>query len=208
MSGEDTFDGRPPFGRKVGPDYPPVISGSLSGHKALSLQTVHDVGHVPSRDQKLLSQFSQGERAQVEQCLQNAELGCCQVILRHLAGHGPGKGDVTPRQCNPEAESLLLKQNQELRTIKMELTTEAKARINQLRLSARAIKLFTTGLLRQAEESLKISELSYTHGETSLINFLDSQRTYFSIMTDYQNSLYAWNADRAALERAIGEDLQ
>ena len=107
-----------------------------------------------------------------------------------------------------EAESLFLKQNEELRTVKMELTTEAKTRINQLRLSARAIKLFTTGLLKQAEESLKIAEVSYTHGEISLIDFLDSQRTYFSIMTDYQDSLYAWNADRAALERAIGEDLQ
>jgi len=107
-----------------------------------------------------------------------------------------------------EAESLLFKQNQELRAIKLELMTEAKARINQLRLSARAIKLFTSGLLKQAEESLKIAEVSYTHGEISLIDFLDSQRTYFSIMTDYQDSLYAWNTDRAALERAIGEDLQ
>ncbi|MGB6338147.1 MAG: TolC family protein, partial [Candidatus Aminicenantaceae bacterium] len=102
----------------------------------------------------------------------------------------------------------LLKQNQELRTIKMELTTETKTKINQLRLSARALKLFTTGLLKMAEESLKIAEVSYTHGEISLIDFLDSQRTYFSIMTDYQDSLYAWNADRAALERAIGEELQ
>jgi cobalt-zinc-cadmium efflux system outer membrane protein len=107
-----------------------------------------------------------------------------------------------------EAESLLLKQNQELRTVKMELATEAKAMINQLRLSARTLKLFTTGLLKHAEESLKIAEVSYTHGEISLIDFLDSQRTYFSIMTDYQDSLYAWNADRAALERVIGEELQ
>ena len=107
-----------------------------------------------------------------------------------------------------EAESLLLKQYQELRSIKMELSTETKTKINQLRLAARTLKLFTTGLLKQAEESLKIAEVSYTHGEISLIDFLDSQRTYFSIMTDYQDSLYAWNADRAALEKAIGEELQ
>lgn len=106
-----------------------------------------------------------------------------------------------------EAESLLLKQRQELRAIQMELATEAKTKIHQLRLSARALKLFTTGLLKQAEESLKIAEISYTQGEISLIDYLDSQRTYFSIMTDYQDSLYAWNADLAALERAIGEEL-
>lgn len=107
-----------------------------------------------------------------------------------------------------EAESVFLKQSQELKTIKMELSTEAKTRINQLRLSDRALKLFASGLLKQAEESLKIAEVSYTHGEISLIDFLDSQRTYFSIMIDYQDSLYSWNADRAALEKAIGEDLQ
>lgn len=106
-----------------------------------------------------------------------------------------------------EAESLLLKQNQELRAIKLDLLTEVKTRVKQLKLSAQALNLFKTGLLRQAEESLKIAEVSYTHGEISLIDFLDSQRTYFSIMTEYQDSLYAWNSDRAALERAIGEDL-
>jgi cobalt-zinc-cadmium efflux system outer membrane protein len=107
-----------------------------------------------------------------------------------------------------EAESLLLKNSQELRATKMELSTEAQMKISQLRLSARALKLFTTGLLKQAEESLRIAEISYKQGEISLIDYLDSQRTYFSIMTDYQDSLYAWNVDRAALERAIGEELQ
>ena len=38
--------------------------------------------------------------------------------------------------------------------------------------------------------------------------YLDSQRTYYSIMTDYQNSLFAWNMDKASLEKAIGEDIQ
>jgi len=107
-----------------------------------------------------------------------------------------------------EAESLFLRQSEELKGLRMELTTEVKTKLSQLRLSEQTIKLFHKGLLKQAEESLKISEVSYKQGEISLIDYLDSQRTYYSILKDYQDSLYAWNADRASLEKAIGEDLK
>lgn len=107
-----------------------------------------------------------------------------------------------------EAENLFLKQNEELKALKMEISTEVKAKLNEQRLSERTIKLFLEGLLKQAEESLKISEVSYKQGEISLIDYLDSQRTYYSILKDYQESLYAWNANKAALEKAIGEEIK
>jgi len=107
-----------------------------------------------------------------------------------------------------EAESLLLKQTQELKALKIEITTEVKAKLYEQRLSEQTIKLFLKGLLKQAEESLKISEVSYKQGEISLIDYLDSQRTYYSILKDYQDSLYAWNANKAALEKAIGEEIK
>ncbi len=107
-----------------------------------------------------------------------------------------------------EAESLRLKQNEEFRALKMEITTEVKIKLNQLLLSEESIRIFHAGLLKQAEESLKISEVSYKQGEISLIDYLDSQRTYYSILKDYQESLYAWNADKAALEKATGGDIK
>jgi outer membrane protein TolC len=107
-----------------------------------------------------------------------------------------------------EAESLYLKQSEELRALKMEIATEIRAKLSRLRLSEQAIQLFHKGLLKQAEESLKISETSYKQGEISLIDYLDSQRTYFSILKDYQDSLYDWNTDKAALEKAIGEEVR
>ncbi|GAI36714.1 unnamed protein product, partial [marine sediment metagenome] len=63
-----------------------------------------------------------------------------------------------------EAENLRLKQSEELRALKMEITTEVKVKLNQLRLSEQSINIFHTGLLKQAEESLKISEISYKQG--------------------------------------------
>ena len=107
-----------------------------------------------------------------------------------------------------EAESIYWKQREELRALQMEVSTEVKSKLNRLLLSEQKIKLFHEGLLNQAEQSLKISEISYTQGEISLIDYLDSQRIHYSILRDYQESLYAWNADKAALEKAIGEDLK
>ncbi len=107
-----------------------------------------------------------------------------------------------------EAESLQQKENQELRALRMEISTEVKALLNEQRLSEQTIQLFHEGLLKQAEESLKISAESYKQGEISLIDYLDSQRTYNSIIKDYQDSLYAWNANKAALEKATGEEIK
>lgn len=107
-----------------------------------------------------------------------------------------------------QAEQLVWKQKDEFEALQMELSTEVKAKLNQLRLSEQTITLFHGGLLAQAEASLKLADVSYRQGEISLIDYLDSQRTYFSVLKDYQEALYAWNADKAALEKAIGEELQ
>jgi len=51
-----------------------------------------------------------------------------------------------------------------------------------------------------------VAEATYREGELSLIDYLDSHRTYDSILSDYKASLYEWNLERAALERATGGD--
>jgi len=107
-----------------------------------------------------------------------------------------------------EANFLVRQHEAELRALLLEISTEVKSKLSKLHLSEQTLKLFHTGLLKQAEESLKISEVSYTEGEISLMDYLDSQRTFFSIMFDYQNSLFTWNMDKAALEKTIGEDIK
>jgi len=107
-----------------------------------------------------------------------------------------------------EAEFLVRQQEAELRVLLLDISAEVKAKLGKLHLSEQTLNLFHTGLLKQAEESLKISEVSYKEGEISLIDYLDSQRTFFSIMFDYQDSLFTWNMDKAALEKTIGEDIK
>jgi len=107
-----------------------------------------------------------------------------------------------------QANSLALKQKEELKALRMELKTDIKAKLNQLRLSEQTLELFQSGLLKEAEESLKIAEVSYKQGEISLIDYLDSQRTYYSILKDYQDSLSDWNINKASLEKSIGKEIQ
>ncbi|MBD3413534.1 MAG: hypothetical protein GF421_03765 [Candidatus Aminicenantes bacterium] len=107
-----------------------------------------------------------------------------------------------------EAQNQALSQRQDLKALQIELSKQIKSKINRLRLSEQTLRLFEDALLKQAQESMRISELSYHHGEISLIEFLDTQRTYFSILRDHQESLLKWNLDKVALERVIGEELK
>ena len=112
---------------------------------------------------------------------------------------------------SPEIKEAMKKSQQkslELEALEMEVITEVKSRIRQLHLSTNTLELFSSGLLSHAEESLKIAEVSYKEGEISLIDYLDSQRTYNSILLDFQEALFSWNSDKAALERAVGEEIR
>ena len=107
-----------------------------------------------------------------------------------------------------EADKHTLKKEFELQALKDEVITKVRSKIKQLQLSSQTLKLFSSGLLTQAAESLKIAELSYKEGEISLMDYLDSQRTYNSIFLDFQEALYMWHADKAALEKAVGEEIK
>lgn len=106
-----------------------------------------------------------------------------------------------------EAKRYLRKHQKEMEALKLETITEVKSKLKHLRLSAQTIELFHKGLLKQAQESLAIAEVSYKHGEISLIDYLDSQRTLYQILNDYQDSIYDWNENKAALEKVVGGSL-
>jgi len=107
-----------------------------------------------------------------------------------------------------EAAKRTRQKELELQAMKNEVITEVRSKLKQLQLSTETLELFSSGLLTQAAESLKIAELSYKEGEISLIDYLDSQRTYNSIFLDFQEALFMWQVDKAALEKAVGEEIK
>ncbi|MBN1939224.1 MAG: TolC family protein [Candidatus Aminicenantes bacterium] len=103
-----------------------------------------------------------------------------------------------------EASLLAQAEEKELGAIRLDLDREIRAAVRRIRLAEDTLSVFDSALLREVEESLQIAEVSYREGELSLLDFLDSQRTYNSILGDYYQALYDWNAAMAALEKAAG----
>jgi cobalt-zinc-cadmium efflux system outer membrane protein len=107
-----------------------------------------------------------------------------------------------------EAEHMISRTRSELSSLEVELETRIKEDLMQFLLAEKTLSLFHQGLLQQADESMRISRLSYSQGEISLIDYLDSMRTLYSIHLDYQESLFHWNLSKAALEKNLGEALK
>ena len=66
------------------------------------------------------------------------------------------------------------------------------------------IEVFDKGLLNEAQEALRIAEFSYRHGESGLLEYLDTQRVYQSTFVEYYQSLFELESSLAALERVAG----
>lgn len=107
-----------------------------------------------------------------------------------------------------EALSLSRMSEWEIGAARSELVRDIRNCVRRVRLAERTLSVYTAGLLRQVEESLTIAEVSYREGEISLLDFLDSQRTYNSVLGDYYQALFAWNVEMAALEKAAGAAIQ
>ena len=107
-----------------------------------------------------------------------------------------------------EAEALHHMEKEELRALRLEIKAGIRAEVAHLKLSQQTIRLFLDGLLKQAEESLKIADISYREGEISLMEYLDSRRTYTDILKNYQEALFQFNLEKASLSKALGEEIQ
>lgn len=107
-----------------------------------------------------------------------------------------------------EAENLFRMEEEEMRALQLDVTARIRTGVAFLNLSQQNIRMFKDGLLKQAEESLKIAELSYKSGEISLMEYLDSQRTHAEILKNYQEALFTFNLEKASLSKALGEEIQ
>jgi cobalt-zinc-cadmium efflux system outer membrane protein len=67
--------------------------------------------------------------------------------------------------------------------------TRVRSAYAEAQMYNRVVKLYQSGYLREARESLEISQYAYLHGSASLLDFLDAERTYTSIELSYRRAL-------------------
>jgi cobalt-zinc-cadmium efflux system outer membrane protein len=75
------------------------------------------------------------------------------------------------------------------------------------RTTAALIDVFDKGLLKQAQEALRLAQFSFQQGASSLLDVFDAQRVQRQIQMDYAQARHELSVSLARLERAIGGTL-
>ena len=66
------------------------------------------------------------------------------------------------------------------------------------------VKLYTSGYLKEAQDSRDISQYAYKGGAATLLDFLDAERSYRSTQLAYRQALAAYMLSLEQLRQAIG----
>ena len=66
------------------------------------------------------------------------------------------------------------------------------------------VQLYTSGYLKQAQDSREISEYAYKRGAASLLDFLDAERSYRSTQLAYRQALAGYMTAMEQLKQALG----
>jgi cobalt-zinc-cadmium efflux system outer membrane protein len=96
----------------------------------------------------------------------------------------------------------------ELRRLKQDLETRLASQYSLYETARRQVESFQTALLKEAAESLRVAQFSYEHGETSLLELLDSRRVYRGTEQDYYKALLDYQLARVELWRLAGEGVK
>ncbi|HXR17781.1 MAG TPA: TolC family protein [Terriglobales bacterium] len=66
------------------------------------------------------------------------------------------------------------------------------------------VQLYTSGYLKQAQDSRDISEYAYKRGAASLLDFLDAERTYRASQLAYRQALASYMTALEQMKQAVG----
>jgi outer membrane protein, heavy metal efflux system len=96
-------------------------------------------------------------------------------------------------------------QSQELANeASQQVLTDVVDAYSALRTNDEIIQLYRTGYLEQAKQSRDISEYAYRRGAASLLDFLDSERTYRSNQLAYRQALASYMTAVEQMRQAAG----
>jgi cobalt-zinc-cadmium efflux system outer membrane protein len=73
-----------------------------------------------------------------------------------------------------------------------------------LRSNDEVVQLYASGYLKQAQDSRDISEYAYKRGAASLLDYLDSERSYRAIQLAYRQALASYMSALEQLKEAVG----
>jgi cobalt-zinc-cadmium efflux system outer membrane protein len=96
------------------------------------------------------------------------------------------------------------KEEAELLRTRNELLRQVNQYYQDAQTTAKLIEVLEKGLMRQAEEALRIAKFSFQQGAASLLDVLDAQRVQRQILFDYAQARFELSVALSRLERAVG----
>ena len=77
----------------------------------------------------------------------------------------------------------------------------------QSQAAAAQINTYKNGLLKQAEEAVRIAQVSFQYGQASLLEVLDAQRILWQTILGYAQAQYDLSIALTQLELSIGGEI-
>lgn len=107
------------------------------------------------------------------------------------------------------ASSLGAKRREEAELLRTrnELGRAVYQHYQDVRTTAELIEVFDKGLLKQAQEALRLAQFSFQQGASSLLEVLDAQRVQRQTLLDYALARHDLSVSLARLEQAVGGTL-
>jgi cobalt-zinc-cadmium efflux system outer membrane protein len=111
------------------------------------------------------------------------------------------KGEIATAEAEHRRASA------ELAKLQQEVARDVVTSAQQLGAAREGLSHYTPELRAKLANALDAAASTYAEGRTTLLVFLETQRTYFDTQTDYYETLEALSDARAALESALGVPL-
>jgi outer membrane protein, heavy metal efflux system len=107
------------------------------------------------------------------------------------------------------AEALGTQRKEEAALIRAqnELTRAINQHAREAETAQEQILVYEEGLIKQAQEALRIAQLSFRQGASSLLDVLDAQRVQRQITVDYNQARFELSLALTRFERAVGGPL-
>ena len=106
-----------------------------------------------------------------------------------------------------EALGTQRKEEAELIRAQNDLGREINQHAREAETAQEQILVYEEGLLKQAQEALRIAQLSFRQGASSLLDVLDAQRVQRQITVDYNLARFELSLALTRFERAVGGPL-
>ena len=82
--------------------------------------------------------------------------------------------------------------------------TDVATAYQTVQVNDQIVQLYTSGYLKQAQDSRDISEYAYKRGAASLLDYLDAERSYRAVQLTYRQSLAAYMLAVEQVKEAVG----